>query len=190
MLRFECGGGDTSINMTTELTTPPYPPRSEKTWFCCMRTIKAQTRLCIRAVWSAICHSFSGKLVMQKLLHVNLKNLAKLCSWAGLFEQPQTPVIVWVNPFMPYQFDQSISVLRVVGSRFSFYSNHNRTFWEQTLETLIRRFRRVLKETYQGDVSFTQHLICCYRQLLKYVMSTIGHILWIYCGLNVFRISE
>ena len=49
------------------------------------------------------------------------------------------------NPFKPngisysYPLDQSISVLRVVGWYFSFYSNFNRTFCKQTVETLIRR---------------------------------------------------
>ena len=42
-----------------------------------------------------------------------------------------------------YKLDQSISVLRVVGWYFHIYSNFNRTFCKQTVETLIRR--RVLR---------------------------------------------
>ena len=51
---------------------------------------------------------------------------------------------MYFNPLMPnglslsYQLDQSISVLRVVGWYFSFYSNFNRTICKQTVETLIR----------------------------------------------------
>ena len=55
------------------------------------------------------------------------------------------------NPFksngfpQSYQTEQFISVLRVAGCYFSFYSNFNRTFCrpKQTVETLIRR--RVLR---------------------------------------------
>ena len=54
-----------------------------------------------------------------------------------------------VNPFMPngiplsYKLDQSITVLRLLGGIFHFYSNFVRTFWKQTVETLVRR--RVLR---------------------------------------------
>ena len=37
-----------------------------------------------------------------------------------------------------YQFDQPISVLRVVGGIFHFYSNLDRTICKQTVEFLIR----------------------------------------------------
>ena len=49
------------------------------------------------------------------------------------------------NQFKPngiyqyYQLYQSISVLRVAGCIVHFYSNFNRTFCKQTVETLIRR---------------------------------------------------
>ena len=48
------------------------------------------------------------------------------------------------NPFMPNgishccQLDQFISILRVLRGIFPFYSNFNRTFSKQTVETLIR----------------------------------------------------
>ena len=42
-----------------------------------------------------------------------------------------------------YQTDQSISVLRVVGWYFSFYSDFKRNFCKQTVENLIRR--RILR---------------------------------------------
>ena len=55
------------------------------------------------------------------------------------------PVKQTLNPFKPngislhYQLDQSISILRVVlWYFFHFYSNFNRTFCKQTVETLIR----------------------------------------------------
>ena len=50
-----------------------------------------------------------------------------------------------LNPFKPngvshcYQLEQSIFVSIDVGWYFSFYSNFNRTFYKQTVETLIRR---------------------------------------------------
>ena len=50
-----------------------------------------------------------------------------------------------LNPFKPngvshcYQLEQSIFVSIDVGWYFSFYSNFNRTFCKQTVETLIRR---------------------------------------------------
>ena len=54
------------------------------------------------------------------------------------------------SPLLPngisrlYQLDRSVSVLRVVGCFFfHFYSNFNITFFQQTVETLIRR--RVLR---------------------------------------------
>ena len=40
--------------------------------------------------------------------------------------------------FPPYQLEQFISVLRDVGWNFHFYSNFNRTFCKQIVETLIR----------------------------------------------------
>ena len=49
------------------------------------------------------------------------------------------------NPFKPnrishcYKLDQSITALWVVGCILHFYSNFNRTFCKQTVETLIRR---------------------------------------------------
>ena len=52
---------------------------------------------------------------------------------------------VCINPFRPKgishsnQLDQSISVLRDVGWYFSLFYNFNRTFCQQTVETLIRR---------------------------------------------------
>ena len=52
-------------------------------------------------------------------------------------------------PFKPngisnsYQLDQSISVLRILGGIFHFYSNFNLSLCKQTVETLIRR--RVLQ---------------------------------------------
>ena len=54
-----------------------------------------------------------------------------------------------LNPFMVngtshrYQLEHSISLLRDVGGIFHFYSNFNRTFCNQTVETLIRR--RILR---------------------------------------------
>ena len=53
------------------------------------------------------------------------------------------------NPLKPngisqhYQLEQSITVLRDVGCFFFLFSNFNRTFQEQTVETLIR-CRRML----------------------------------------------
>ena len=50
-----------------------------------------------------------------------------------------------LNPFKPnevshcYQLEQSIFVSIDVGWHFSFYSNFNRTFCKQTVETLVRR---------------------------------------------------
>ena len=49
------------------------------------------------------------------------------------------------NPFIlnvfshPYQLDKSVSVLRVVGWYFSFYSNFKGNFCKQTVKILIRR---------------------------------------------------
>ena len=52
---------------------------------------------------------------------------------------------MFVSPFMPngfsnlYQLDEFIYNFRVVSGIFHFYSNFNRTFCKQTVETLIRR---------------------------------------------------
>ena len=52
-----------------------------------------------------------------------------------------------VNPFIPngislyYQVGQPVSVFRVVGGIFHFYSNLDRTTYKQTVETLIRRHK-------------------------------------------------
>ena len=52
-------------------------------------------------------------------------------------------IFVPCNPFKmngifhSYQLDQFISVLRIVENIFHLYSNFDRTFWKQTVETLI-----------------------------------------------------
>ena len=52
-----------------------------------------------------------------------------------------------VNPFIPneishfYQVGQPVSVFRVVGGIFHFYSNLDRPAYKQTVDTLIRRRR-------------------------------------------------
>ena len=52
-----------------------------------------------------------------------------------------------INRFKPnrisffYQFDQTISILRVLGGIIHFYSNFNRSFCKQTVEGIVRRLR-------------------------------------------------
>ena len=69
--------------------------------------------------------------------------ISTMISWAGPFN------LIAFNPFMPnvlshpYQSDDSISNLGLLGGIFHFYSNFKRNVYKQTVESLIRR--RVLR---------------------------------------------
>ena len=103
----------------------------------------------IRAVCS---ESWMGALWVTKFRR-KTKTLVKLCIWiCAVWRTRQLAPYVgceFINPFMPngisnpYHLGQSISDLRVAGWYFSLYSNFNRTFCKQKVESLIRR--RVLR---------------------------------------------
>ena len=74
-----------------------------------------------------------------------MKYFAFICSTKNRQNISIFILVSTINPFVlngishSSQLDQSISILRVIGWYFSFFSNFNRTFCKQTVETLIRR---------------------------------------------------
>ena len=68
----------------------------------------------------------------------------------------------FVNPFqlneisLYYELDQSLSVLRMLGGIFHLYSNFDRNFCKQPVETLIRR--RVLLRLIWGCTVCLRHI--------------------------------
>ena len=84
-----------------------YEPRHDKTWFCNMRTTKAQTNLRIRAVWSTPLFSLPGWYSTSTCYSRNFKTLASLCSWAGRFESypvanPERQVLSWRGSILSF----------------------------------------------------------------------------------------
>ena len=69
-----------------------YWHQHTKAWFCCMSTTKAQTRICIRAHWSAPWFSRSGRYSIRTS-HTYMKYFnilhTRLCSWT-----------IWVNLYL------------------------------------------------------------------------------------------
>ena len=93
---------------------------------------------------------FKQRYLMKKPLGYTSSNVSKT-EWLAR----NTSIIRYIhhlpllNPLKlnvfshPYQLDQSISILRVLGGTSHFYSNFKRTFCLQIVENLIRR--RILR---------------------------------------------
>ena len=64
-----------------------YGSRPEKIWLCSMRTIKAQTSLRIRAVWSAPLLFIFSKEVWHHLIQAKFSIIVSIFSWADSFER-------------------------------------------------------------------------------------------------------
>ena len=80
----------------------------------------------------------------KPLISLSIRESLKRTITVKLLTEPHLELSK-LNPFKPnrvshcYQLEQSIFVSIDVGWYFSFYSNFNRTFCKQTVETMIRR---------------------------------------------------